>query len=349
MLDRSDWLALFFFVVLATVAGMGCSATTDQQIDPIRRTDGGSVLDTRNADIGTPPNDSATKRDSGDVRPDVDGATPAICANGARQCNNLQLRVCANAAWTTFDCQAVCQAEGKGNAVGCGHDAAKGFDACLCVGAPTCQEGAFKCFGLKLAKCVKGRWDEEPCATFCTAAKLGPPTSCSFDAKLGHEICQCAPPTPAKCTNGSYQCASATEIQKCAGTTWSAPIKCQDLCDINQLGLSRGCGIDRSSGAHNCFCWLGRIGDECEKDSHCAQGVCNTKVGYCSQSCSSNAQCGTNADGLTNWCISSFPGGSCAAGCYKDTDCKMFSRATRCALKLNTVEGTTAPGACSLP
>jgi len=76
----------------------------------------------------------------------------------------------------------------------------------------------------------------------------------------------------------------------------------------------------------------GQVGDPCSTDSDCTQAGATCAGSWCSQPCSSptDATCGTNSEGNTNYCVqdSTTQKYLCFPGCTTDTDCTPYQGAT---------------------
>jgi hypothetical protein len=89
-----------------------------------------------------------------------------------------------------------------------------------------------------------------------------------------------------------------------------------------------------------------QLGDSCTADSDCASGSCNTGAfgGWCTATCTSNTDCGTNHLGKANPCVQASNAEACFPGCTADVDCHAFT-GTQCFLNL----GGPGVGACAAP
>jgi len=71
----------------------------------------------------------------------------------------------------------------------------------------------------------------------------------------------------------------------------------------------------------------GRLGDPCTRNAQCAAGTCDGL--WCTQPCNSNAVCGMNSAGESNYCVVNANSEYvCAPGCTGASDCQAYPQAT---------------------
>ncbi|MCB9556243.1 MAG: hypothetical protein H6707_09090 [Deltaproteobacteria bacterium] len=324
-------LALIAITVLASCGSDGRS--NGSRVDGAIGADGHVVLDSAVvgvdggvplADLGTADNGSVLR----DARPPVD-ATPAAdvrpvdssgggCFGTASQCVGLDIKLCESSVWKPYTCNALCQQAGYTASAGCGFDAQKGRDSCLCHNPPQCTDGEQRCDGNGAMKiCSSGRWSTITCVAACQGKGMGPPTGCSYQASLGQDACTCSLPP---CTHGETRCSGTSAIELCDTGVWKAQT-CNDSCQAAGFGAPSGCGFDSSASQDRCHCWLGQLGDPCSQGSHCRQGVCIAQT-FCTQVCSNDSECGTNSNGRLNVCEATSGGTkACFPTCSSSADC----------------------------
>jgi hypothetical protein len=168
-------------------------------------------------------------------------------------------------------------------------------------------------------------------------ASIGDP--CVFDSDCASN----------KCFGSSWctaPCASATDTS-CGYSTLGAQNYCEHIGATTGFQCYTGCGTSEDCGELTgtvcepessvsvCNVTAGAIGDPCESGpdstyTACVApdggaGNCNPD-GFCSRTCSTNAQCGASTSGNPNYCLQS--GGSgptvCVPGCAQDGDCEPF-------------------------
>jgi hypothetical protein len=82
----------------------------------------------------------------------------------------------------------------------------------------------------------------------------------------------------------------------------------------------------------------------CQSSADCVTGVCNGTPGWCTEPCSSDAEC------PSGWCVESSSGtNGCFPECVTDDDCASYGVATLLCRPATTVGGTSASVCATSP
>jgi hypothetical protein len=311
----------------------GGGTTPDATSDATNDATGGG-----SSDAGTPAPETSTVADAGR---DGSGAQPEASSDGGAigdfclfpsDCADGE---CGDNSWCTASClnNSSCGDDSLGYANGCVTGSASGACAAGCGSDDDCQifGSSYVCLpvtgGSTVTVCTQSSSSGgtsligDPCTygsdcasnncyddLWCTAPCTGASdTNCGQNSVDSQNYCVPAP------TGGGYQCAPTC-------------LTSAD-CTSNYTSASSVCKAYGSQSV--CVVPTGAIGDECLDGTSCASidgGTCNSNFGWCTETCTTNSQCGESSSGKPNYCLQM--GGSgpsyCVPGCTSYGDCAPY-------------------------
>jgi hypothetical protein len=290
------------------------------------------------SDGGTPETSTSAPVDGGQDAGDAHAAPEASADGGAIGDFCLGGSDCANGEcdtsddWCTASCtsSASCGTNSLGYANGCVTSGASGACAPGCGTSDDCSffGSSYTCSpvtsGSALTVCTN--------STSSGGAGL-PGDSCSFDSDCASNDCYDEEWCTATCTGPSdTSCglSGSGSTNYCAPAPSGSGYQCAPTCitsaDCASNYVDSG-AVCKSVGSQSvCVVPTGALGDQCVGATTCTAGTCNENFGWCSETCTTNTQCGSSSSGKPNYCLQM--GGSgpsyCVPGCTQYGDCAPY-------------------------